>query len=409
MSLTPLHLQNAFAAIHKSRVPDQNQRGRMFERAVEALATWWATTYFEVVPEGHIRNRTFDEIQRQLEIRGLHVPNVNDPDAVLEVEMLEDIVGDETETIRSEKSLMKHALMASGSRDTSAQLFTALCRALGIPARLVVSIQSVPWQASIGKPKPKYQRKPKGKGKEIIKPDNEIEEPEAGPSDSHWDALNDGQRLDGGSTPPKSEKAKGKQKAKPVVKLRKQKPKGNILGGAPRRLGMFALSGDPNSSHHRIAASPDPLTTPPVFWTEVFSRPDSKWFPVDPVRGLVNKRKSFDPTPSGTAPQPTLQHLYLPSSAPSPSSITVRRVPGTRVENRMVYVIAVEEDGYAREVTRRYAREYGAKVAKVQGGSSAPNVGGGGKGRQAWWAKVVSSIERPYRLVRKIAIVFIIN
>jgi hypothetical protein len=66
----------------------------------------------------------------------------------------------------------------------------------------------------------------------------------------------------------------------------------------------------------------------------------------------------------------------------------------------MVYVVAFEEDGYARDVTRRYAKEYAAKVAKVQGGSNAPNVGGGGKGRQAWWVKVVQSIERPYRLVR---------
>ncbi|KAF9485754.1 Rad4-domain-containing protein [Pholiota conissans] len=377
LSLTPLHLQTAFGAIHKSRVPDQNQRGRMFERAVEALAIWWATTYFEVVPEGHIRNRTFDEIQSQLEIRGLHVPNVNDPDAVLELETLEDIVGSETETIRSEKSIMKHALMASGSRDTSAQLFTALCRALGIPARLVVSIQSVPWQASVGKPKPKYERKPKGKGKEVIKPENEVEESVAGPSSTHWEGLDGGQRLDGEAAPPKSEKAKGKEKAKPVIKLRKQKSKGHVLG-APRRL-----------------ESPDPLTTPPVFWTEVFSRPDSKWFPVDPVRGLVNKRKGFDPTPSNV---PAAQPQYLPGSAPS--SITIRRFPGTRIENRMVYVLAFEEDGYARDVTRRYAREYGAKVAKVQGGSSAPNVGGGGKGRQAWWANVLSCIERPYRLHR---------
>ena len=66
----------------------------------------------------------------------------------------------------------------------------------------------------------------------------------------------------------------------------------------------------------------------------------------------------------------------------------------------MVYVVAFEEDGYARDVTRRYAKEYAAKVAKVQGGSSAPNIGGGGKGRLAWWDEVVHSIERPYRLVR---------
>ncbi|PPQ80442.1 hypothetical protein CVT25_001769 [Psilocybe cyanescens] len=357
LSLTPLHLQNAFSVIHKSRVPDQNQRGRMFERAVENLTNWWATSFFEVIPDGHIRNRTYDEIQQKLEIRGLHLKNENDEQ--LDVETLQDIVDDEVETIRSSKSLMKHALMHNGSRDTSAQLFTALCRGLGIPARLVVSVQSVPWQAGVGKPKPNYSKKSKGKGKEVGQ-DDEIEEAS---SSSKWDNLNEpGNRLDGGSVP-KGKKVKGKQKAKPIIKLRKTKSKGNVLG-KPTRL-----------------ASPDPLTTPPVYWTEVFSRPDSRWFPVDPIRAIVNKRKVFDPTPS------------------SSSINTQARIP-TKVENRMVYVVAFEEDGYARDVTRRYAKEYSAKVAKVQGGSNAPNIGGGGKGRQAWWDKVVTSIERPFRLNR---------
>lgn len=355
----------------------------MFERAVEALATWWATTYFDVIPDGHIRNYTFDEIQQRLEIRGLHVPDANDPDAAIDVATLEDIVGDEVETIRSEKSLMKHALMASGSRDTSAQLFTALCRALGIPARLVVSIQSVPWQAGVGKPKPKYERKRKEPVQESA--------PVAGPS--RWEGA--GQRLDGESPAPTSDTAKGKQKAKPVVRLRKQKPKGNVLG-VPRKLGARGpLLGDSHLIIHSCPASPDPLTTPPVYWTEVFSRPDSKWFPVDPIRALVNKRKSFDPTPSPTSTNPA--NNYPPGAGPSP--LINRRMPGTKVENRMVYVLAFEEDGYARDVTRRYARDYAAKVVKVQGGSSAPNTGGGGKGRQAWWASVLRCIERPYQLV----------
>ena len=222
--------------IHKSRVPDQNQRGRMFERAIEALNSWWAESFFEVVPEGHIRNHTFDEIQQKLEIRGLHVKDEHDPDAILDEDILQDIIDDEVETIRSSKSLMKHALMRSGSRDTSAQLFTALCRALGIPARLVVSVQSVPWQASIGRPKPEYERKPKGKGKEIVLPENEVEGSSPSASES-W--SQNGRRLDGEPVPQKSEKAKGKEKAKPVIKLRKQKSKGNVLGAGPSRLGTF--------------------------------------------------------------------------------------------------------------------------------------------------------------------------
>ena len=67
-----------------------------------------------------------------------------------------------------------------------------------------------------------------------------------------------------------------------------------------------------------------------------------------------------------------------------------------RQENRMVYVVALEEDGYARDVTPRYAREFGAKVAKVQGGS-----GSGGNARMVWWGRVVTMVTRPYRLVSK--------
>jgi hypothetical protein len=64
-----------------------------------------------------------------------------------DVNPLEDLFGDhQVEIVRSAKSLMKHALMRSGSRDVRSRLFAALCRALGIPAYLVVSLQSVPWQ-----------------------------------------------------------------------------------------------------------------------------------------------------------------------------------------------------------------------------------------------------------------------
>lgn len=57
----------------------------------------------------------------------------------------------------------------------------------------------------------------------------------------------------------------------------------------------------------------------------------------------------------------------------------------------MMYVLAVEEDGYMRDVTPRYAKQYSAKVAKVQSG---------GRGRREWWAQVIRAVTRPYKLVR---------
>ena len=208
VSLTPMPLQTAFAMMHKSRFPEQTKRGRMFEAGLSNLVAWWTESFFEVLPEGHIRNRTFDSVQNRL---GSH----DDP---------EDILDDDGELIRSPKSLMKHAIMQKGSRDTSAQLFTALCRSLGLPARLVVSLQSLPWKSSVGKPKsPDKRQKDKGKGKAV-----DVETPVASSSKGIFGG-GDGQRLDGAPTE-KSDKAKGKERAKPVINLRKSKNKGQVLG-----------------------------------------------------------------------------------------------------------------------------------------------------------------------------------
>lgn len=88
--------------------------------------------------------------------------------------------------------------------------------------------------------------------------------------------------------------------------------------------------------------------------------------PVDPIRYIFNKRKVFEPPPHDK-------------------------------NNRMVYVVAVEEDGYARDVTRRYAKAYSAQTVKVQLG---------GKGRQEWWGKVIGSVTRPFRLVSQTSVRF---
>ncbi|KAF7980649.1 hypothetical protein HWV62_37466 [Athelia sp. TMB] len=362
LSLTPLALQNAFAAIHPSRVSESHHRGHMFQNATERLVNWWAQSFFSVEPVGHIRSKTFDRVQKLI----AHLPSLG-PKDILDLELLDE---EEQEIIRSEKSLMKHALMRSGSRDVSAQLFTALCRALGIPARLVVSLQSVPWQAGVGKPKPrstpKKKKDVKGKGKqkeveveEAVDAEEEMEEviiDVKGKGKAKDDAFNsDGHRLDGKSTT----SAKSTAKAKPVIKLRKQKSKGHTFGAVPK------LQPKPRREAKRSVATPDPTTTPPVFWTEVFSRADARWLSVDPIRCHVDKRKVFDPAPFAS--------------------------PHIRQENRMVYVMAFEEDGYARDVTPRYAREYGAKVIKMQGGS---------KSRKDWWEKVTNMVQRPYRLHR---------
>ncbi|KAG8966993.1 hypothetical protein FRB90_010921, partial [Tulasnella sp. 427] len=309
MSLTPLSLQNHFDMITKRNQPDKGLRGRQFEAAMHRLTDWWYHNFdVEDGPNMHIRSRTFAEVQQELRSKGaLQDPKAKpDPKGKGKAKQIpqDDSEDDEDkgEIIRSSKSLMKHALMMGGSRDTSAQLFCALCRALGIPTRLVVSLQAVPWKTTVGKPpapsKKKKEADLKGKAKEVPP----AEEPE--PSDDDDDDMEEIVAPPSIPDPPpqQSSPTKGKIKGKgkfsgqgatlngnprpkspPAIHLRKSKSS----WGAGRRLG-----------ESRSANNPPQGGWPPVFWCEVFSRPDGRWIPVDPLRNLVNRKKLFEPPPN---------------------------------------------------------------------------------------------------------------
>lgn len=223
-----MSLQNAFAMIHKSRVPEAAKRGRMFESAITRLVEWWYKT-FRVSPNGHIRSRTYEDVQKELASRAAKAKDRKGKGRAKDSDD-ENSSEDEGELIKDERSLMKHALMRRGSRDVSAQLFTSLCRALGIPARLVVSLQSVPWQANVGKPKPAIKKKPQksdDKGKQKAEEEeSEMEEIEIPAKGDRFPGG--GQSLSGRSTPLSDAKGKGKQKAAPVINLRKHR--GRKLG-----------------------------------------------------------------------------------------------------------------------------------------------------------------------------------
>jgi xeroderma pigmentosum group C-complementing protein len=224
--------------IHKSRIPDDVKRGCLFEQAISRLASWWADTFFTVKPTGHLRSRTFEDVQDRLRSRGLlSIPDKKGKGKAVppDVDPFEDLFEDsEDEVVRSAKSLMKHALMRTGSRDVSAQLFTALCRALGIPTRLVVSIQSVPWKTNVGRPKaPSKPKGAKSKGKGVERGD-------AGRDSSEYaqevgvdgDSSGDHMQVDADSgdiASPVNGKGKGKGKAH-TIKLRKTKSVGRKLG-----------------------------------------------------------------------------------------------------------------------------------------------------------------------------------
>jgi len=72
----------------------------------------------------------------------------------------------------------------------------------------------------------------------------------------------------------------------------------------------------------RSSPAPFDVTTPPIYWAEVFSRPDQEWIPVDPIRGFIRRLANFEPKGSKEA-----------------------------ARNRMVYVLGLEEGACARHVS----------------------------------------------------------
>jgi xeroderma pigmentosum group C-complementing protein len=137
--------------ITKRAQPDKAFRGRQFEAGLARLASWWAES-FRVHHNKGIRHQSYEEASESIGDKLASAKRSNDGKgkgkACDSSEGDDDAYdfGQDSERVRSEKSLMKHAIMMCGSPDMSAQLFTSLCRGLGLPARLVSSIQSVLWR-----------------------------------------------------------------------------------------------------------------------------------------------------------------------------------------------------------------------------------------------------------------------
>jgi len=94
----------------------------------------------------------------------------------------------------------------------------------------------------------------------------------------------------------------------------------------------------------------------PIFWVEVFDEAHQKWFPVDPLTTeSIAKPRVFEP-------------------------------PASDHENNMSYVIAFEEEGCARDVTKRYTKAYNAKTRK----NRVECTDGGGE----WWRKAMRAYAR---------------
>ena len=107
-----------------------------------------------------------------------------------------------------------------------------------------------------------------------------------------------------------------------------------------RRLGQPSFATSPKVAAPKEKKTPIRTLSYPVYWVEAFNEAHQKWVPVDPmVTNTVNKPTKIEP-------------------------------PLTYDLNQMLYVVAFEEDGVARDVTRRYAKAFNAKTRRQRVESS---------------------------------------
>lgn len=119
---------------------------------------------------------------------------------------------------------------------------------------------------------------------------------------------------------------------------------------------------------------------PPVFWAEIFSRSDQRWIPVDPLKAIIRKKSHYEPA-SDNGPIRMSYVVGFEEGKCIP--------PDIQTSLRIILLGVI--DGYARDVTLRYAKNFGAKTVKLR---VPPR-----KDDRDWWSEVVGFLHRPYRLV----------
>lgn len=206
----------------------------------------------------------------------------------------------------------KAAIAFEGSADTGAMLFCAFLRTVGVDARLICSLQPLPFSAVT---QPSTETASKEKSKVV-----------------HAESSSDDR-----TTP--------SPKPTPLKRITRIGRPG--LSASPARQGTVASPVKPKAvAHPRY----------PVYWVEAFNAAQQKWVTVDPIAtGTIGKPSRLEP-------------------------------PLSDLDVSMAYVVAFEDHGVAKDVTRRYAKAYNAKTRKSRVESTE-------KGDK-WWRKSMKIFRR---------------
>ncbi|QRW27093.1 DNA repair protein RHP42 [Rhizoctonia solani] len=368
--------------------PDPARRGRLFETALVRLVSWFAPSspattqnlyverpsdgWFRITNPGHIKSHTFEAGMRRIQVLEKREAErkarrakrqerrakrararIKGKGKARDIKIWMLVTEDEwyaPERLRSPNSIAKHALQRSGSRDMAALVFVAIVRALGIPARLVSSLQCVPW--ALPKDYASKARKPKDKTTVTSKRDDQ-------------DTAVDEDAMPGVSSRVGSPNSTGANSVLSATAYHTDRSADH--SDNPTRLKpSIKRKRGPGTGNNPISMIEG--NQAPTLWAEVFSRPDGRWIPVDPVRGFVNRAGLFER----------------------------RDQAGKRKAEKLMYVVAMEEDGYARDVTARYAKNFGAHQARARARIAA----GRKNGKVEWWDSVMRVLKRPYALHR---------
>ncbi|KAF9428917.1 hypothetical protein BGZ94_000528 [Podila epigama] len=225
LSLVPNHIAASVQETYTNPVREVN--------ALHVLALWWKDSFCVTGPG--IRKREYVDV----EAVGV--------EAAIPVST--------EECLKKRKNLQRKLLNRSGSSDVCSQLFTGICRSLGLKTRLVESLQSCPFKVTIAK---------------------DDADPKANPESS------DGT----------SKARKGKRK-----KVEPEIDEEDTTRGSRRVIATPHRTTKRPSAH---VAPNNKAADPPVFWTEVYSSLSNKWITIDPVRGVVNNPLKLHPASSCT-------------------------------------------------------------------------------------------------------------
>ena len=245
-----------------------------------------------------------------------------------------------------------------GSRDVGAQLFCALLRSVGVDARLTCSLQPLPFHAY-----PKTQST-QSKGPLAI------------------DKYHEERIEHTGRGKVENVKARSQSPGESTRHFGSVGARNRFVSNSATDIIQGSSSSNSNlakkpsiASTSKYVANP-PLNTTnfldrrkriiessyPIYWVEAFDEAAQIWIPVDPiVTKTVGKSRKLEP-------------------------------PTSDRENNMSYVISFEDDGSARDVTRRYAKAYNAKTRRTR--VEATEDG------ERWFGQVLRLYRRSHRFDR---------